>query len=102
MNDVLTSIIYQLGLGGLGGFIIGCVVKRLTKLLAVLTGFFLFALAYLGYKGVITINYEKLTEAAETLIGATGKAVEWLVPVVATLPLTGSLIGGFLLGLKIG
>ncbi|MEA2089262.1 MAG: FUN14 domain-containing protein [Thermoproteota archaeon] len=102
MNGVLTSIIYQLGLGGLGGFIIGYAVKKLTKLLAILTGLFFLALAYLGYKGVITIKYEELTEAVKTLIGATGKAVEWLVPIIASLPFTGSLIVGFLLGLKTG
>lgn len=102
MNNVLTPIVYQLGLGGLSGFIIGYAVKKLIKLLIILTGFFFLVLAYLGYKGIININYKELTEAVKPLIGAAGKAVEWLVPIIASLPLTGSLVGGLLLGLKIG
>jgi uncharacterized membrane protein (Fun14 family) len=102
VNGVIASIVYQLGLGGLGGFIAGWAVKKLTKLLAILIGLFFLALAYLGYRGVITINYGELAEAVRTLIGVAGESVEWIVPFIASLPFTGSLIVGFLLGFKIG
>ena len=44
MSEVLTPVVYQLGLGAVGGFIIGFALKNITKLLIVTIGLFVLAL----------------------------------------------------------
>ena len=60
MSELIPSIVYQLGVGAICGFIIGFAMKKAIKLLILLAGFFLLILIYLGYSGVITINFDKL------------------------------------------
>ena len=102
MSEVLSPIVYQLGAGGILGFIAGYAVKKLLKLLAVIAGLFAVALIYLGYTGIISVNYQKLTEAIEGLMGGLGGASQWVSPIIANLPFAGSFVVGAALGLKKG
>jgi uncharacterized membrane protein (Fun14 family) len=58
--SVISPVIYQLGIGGIGGFIAGYALKKLLKIVAVITGLFILALVYLSYKGILTLNYGEL------------------------------------------
>jgi len=102
MSEILTPIVYQLGIGGIIGFIVGYAIKKLTKILAVLAGLFALALIYLGYQGVINVNYGKLAEIVERSMGNVGQASSWITPIVANLPFAGSFMVGVALGLKVG
>lgn len=102
MSEVLAPIVYQLGIGGVLGFFIGYATKKLTKLIAVLIGVFAVVLIYLGYQGVISINYDRLVETLQGLLGAAGQASAILTPVIANLPFAGSFIAGAAVGLKLG
>lgn len=102
MSSVFPSVVYQLGIGGIGGFILGYVVKKVSKLIVILIGLFVAFLLYLGVKGVIRINYEALWKAVADLFGRAGQAAEWLIGFTSLLPFTGSFIAGFLLGFKAG
>ena len=102
MSEVISPIIYQLGAGGILGFVAGYAIKKLLKILAVIAGLFALALIYLGYTGIISVNYEKLTEAIEGLMGDLGGASQWVSPIVANLPFAGSFLVGAALGLKKG
>jgi uncharacterized membrane protein (Fun14 family) len=102
MSEILTPIVYQLGIGGILGFFIGYAIKKLTKLIAVLIGVFAVILIYLGYQGVININYDRLVETLQSLLGAAGQASAALTPVIANLPFAGSFIAGAAVGLKLG
>jgi len=102
MNDALTPIVYQLGVGGILGFIVGYAVKKLTKLIAVLAGLFSLLLIYLGYEGVISINYDKLTEMLQKIMGTAYQASNWLTVIVTNLPFAGSFIASVAVGLKVG
>lgn len=102
MSGILTPLVYQFGLGGVGGFFIGYIAKKRTKIFAVIIGFFIIALLYLGYRGIISINYDELGEASKTALGGTGAAAEWLGTAVSVLSFTGSFLVGFLLGWKLG
>jgi uncharacterized membrane protein (Fun14 family) len=103
MSEIFPSIIFQLGVGGIGGFILGFTLKKLSKLIVLLIGFFI-VLLYLGMKGIISvsINYDALFEAISNFFHWAGSALSWLAHVVALLPFAGSFIAGFLLGLKLG
>jgi uncharacterized membrane protein (Fun14 family) len=102
MSEVLTPIVYELGLGGIGGFIVGFAIKKLSKLILFLIGLFILVLIYLGVKGVISVNYEALFAFISDLFGAASSALSWLVHTIALLPFAASFIAGFLIGFKLG
>jgi uncharacterized membrane protein (Fun14 family) len=102
MSAVFPSLGFQLGLGGVGGFIVGYALKKLSKLVLILIGVSLIALLYLGAKGIISINYDMLWKALANLLGVAGAAFSWLIGVISLLPFAGSVVVGFLLGFKLG
>lgn len=102
MSDVLPSLGFQVGAGGIGGFIVGYAVKKISKLVAVVIGLFLIALIYLGTQGIISINYDALFKAMENALGLAGTGFSWLAGVISLLPFAGTFIAGFLLGFKLG
>lgn len=102
MSEIISPLAYQLGIGGIGGFIVGYAIKKISKLILILIGLFLILLLYLGTQGVITINYSALWNALEGVFGFAGEAASWLIGMFSILPFAGSFIAGFLLGLKLG
>jgi uncharacterized membrane protein (Fun14 family) len=57
MSEIITPVVYQLGLGAVGGFIVGFALKKIAKIFIVIIGLLVLALLYLGINGVININY---------------------------------------------
>jgi uncharacterized membrane protein (Fun14 family) len=102
MSELLPPIVYQVGAGGIFGFIVGYAVKKLLKLLAVIAGLFALALIYLGYTGIIGVDYDKLTQAVSGLAHSLGGEAQWMSPIIASLPFAGTFILGTILGLKKG
>lgn len=102
MSEVLPPIIYELGLGGIGGFIVGFAIKKLSKFMLVLIGLFIAFLVYLGLKGVLSVNYEALFKFISDLLGMAASAFSWFIHAIALLPLAASFAAGFLVGFKLG
>jgi uncharacterized membrane protein (Fun14 family) len=102
MSEILTPLAYQLGVGGVGGFIAGYALKKISKLIVVLIGLFFLVLLYLGYSRIISINYDKLLEAIGNGLGLGGQVAKWLIGIISVLPFVGSFALGFLLGFKMG
>jgi uncharacterized membrane protein (Fun14 family) len=102
MSEIVSPVVFQLGVGGVGGFVVGFALKKLSKLILVLIGIFIVALIYLATQGVINIDYAALWSALENLIGLAGSAFSWIIGVISLLPFAASFIAGFLLGLKLG
>lgn len=102
MSEVVSPFIYQLGIGGVGGFIVGYAMKKISKIVAILIGLFIIALLYLGTSGIISVNYDKLWNAMGEWLGLAGQTAEWLIGLVSLLPFVGSFILGFLIGFKLG
>ena len=100
--SALTPLAYQLGIGGVGGFIAGYALKKLMKIVAIVIGLFILALVYLGYKGIITINYGELGNAVSSGLGLSGQAAELITPIIAHLPFAGAFGLGLFLGFKMG
>lgn len=102
MSDIATPLVFQLGTGGVGGFVVGYAIKKIAKLLVVLIGIFLLALVYLSSQGILAVNYDRLFAAISDGLGGAGSAIGWLTPIVAHLPFAGSFMVGFFLGFKLG
>jgi uncharacterized membrane protein (Fun14 family) len=102
MSEIVSPLVYQFGIGGIGGFIAGYAIKKISKLIVVLIGLFAIALIYLSTQGIININYQALWNAAKGLVGGGEQAASWLVGVISVLPFVGSFAVGFLIGFKLG
>ena len=83
MSEVLPLIVYQLGIGGFGGFFVGYILKKLIKI-AVIIGVFVFVLVYFAYRDVIDVDYDRLIESVS---GYMGSAWDLLTPLLSNLPL---------------
>ena len=99
--EFLTPFLAQLGVGGVGGFLVGYSLKRMAKFLAVVVGGLFVLLQYLAWQGVIEINYGTLFDLMQ-------EAVRFFDPsglmgfVLANVPFAGSFAAGFALGVKAG
>ena len=95
-------LVYSVGIGGIGGFIAGYAFKKFLKLVAVVVGLFILALLYLGYQGIISINFGELENSIASGLGLAGQATGFLATILALLPAAGSFGLGFFLGFKLG
>ena len=94
MSDILSPLIMQLGLGGLGGFFVGYLLKKVLKF-AIIIGVLAFILVFFVYESSIQINYSQLI----TKIGDYATPI-WAIisPIVSQIPALGSLAVGVVLG----
>ena len=98
---MIDPLIFQLGVGGAGGFLAGYAVKKIAKILAFFAGIYFLSLLYLNQTGVINVNYEKFLEIISGF--ATNEQVTNLFSMaVASLPFTASFAAGLIFGLKKG
>ena len=95
--------------GGISGFLIGYAVKQGIKIILGLAGLFLGALAYLNYKGLVSIDWERIASVSNQAITefsldsasyASSIMDNQVVPTMMNfgVPLTGSFAAGFILG----
>ena len=102
MSEIIKPVVYELGLGAVGGFVVGFALKKIAKIFLILTGIFIAALLYLGASDIISINFAALWEAVGGWVGGVGQAAGWLVGLIAIIPFIGSFAVGFFLGFKLG
>ena len=102
------SFLGMVGLGGIIGFLIGYALKKIAKILAVITGVFFAAILYFESNGIINVNWDKLQSIAQSTVSsltgliatAAGNSKgSTLLPITDLgLPLTNSAAAGFTLG----
>jgi uncharacterized membrane protein (Fun14 family) len=101
-TDLLTPIIGEVGIGGVGGFVVGYALKKLAKLLVILLALGFIVLEYLAYIGVISIDYTALYNWALGLTGQASGLWGIVTTLVAHIPFGASFAAGFFVGLKMG
>ena len=102
LSEIIGPVVYELGLGAVGGFVIGFALKKIAKIFLVVLGVFIAALLYLGASDIISINFGALWSAVAGWLGGASAAASWLVGLIALIPFIGSFAVGFFLGFKIG
>jgi len=113
--DLSENLVVTVGGGFFGGILIGYALKKVIKIVAIIAGFFLAALAYLQYQQIANINWDKLQVISEntltTLANATqqipgfdgsGNVAPTVMMTNLGIPLTGSLAFGFTIGFMRG
>jgi len=97
MADLLSSIIYVLIIGGVAGYFIGYLLKRISYL-ALPIGVFAFLLIYLIYTKAFDLNLDELVATIKRFVNV-------LTPLgfsalATSAPFVGSFIVGLVLGLR--
>jgi uncharacterized membrane protein (Fun14 family) len=100
--SILSPIITQLGVGGVGGLCVGYAIKKIAKIVAVIIGLAFLGLEYLAYQGIISINYGALEDWASNLVQGTGAIEKTLIAILSNLPFASSFLVGLAMGLKLG
>lgn len=95
MGDLLTPTAYILLIGGVGGFFIGYIAKKLLRF-AIMIGVVVFSLMYMAYRDAININLDELAKT----VWSFGEMLEPLG--LTALASSGSFIGSFFIGLLFG
>lgn len=99
VNDSLLPILFQIGIGGIGGFLIGYAMRKVIKV-ALIVGVVVFSLIFLAYTDVINVDYSGLSETASSLVNAVNPALNLLTPLFAHIPFIVSLVFGLFLGFR--
>jgi uncharacterized membrane protein (Fun14 family) len=94
MSELINPIITQVGIGGIGGFFVGYLIKRVLKF-ALIMGVFAFILIYFVYDKAIDFNYTELMARAEEIAVP---AWTFVSPLLTQIPAIGSLVLGVLIG----
>ena len=117
-----TSFLSTVGFSGIVGFLIGFMLKKVMKILAVAAGVFLAVLMYLESQGIMTFNWEKMQSISQGVLSAiadiistrqisnsvssTSNSAPIILPTTMMsnlgIPLTGSAAMGFVIGLMKG
>ncbi|KPV62328.1 MAG: FUN14 family protein [Candidatus Bathyarchaeota archaeon BA2] len=99
VSEAFAPILFQLGLGGIGGFFIGYAVRKVFKI-ALIIGIIVFSLIFLAYIGVIGVDYGGFADAVSKFINAVNPALGLLAPLLSNIIFIGSLIIGLIAGYK--
>jgi uncharacterized membrane protein (Fun14 family) len=104
MEIDLTQLGIEAGSGGIIGGIIGFAAKKIAKVLAVIVGLELALFKFLESRGILTVDWEKLTAGfvESTQEAAAGTPPSWVQTVLSTLSISGGFAAGFFLGFKKG
>src|SRR5205823_10542275 len=71
MSGIESSImpfVSTIGFGGIVGFLIGFMLKRIMKILAVIAGVFFAALLYLETQHIVNVNWDKLQTISNSVL----------------------------------
>ena len=101
VSEAFAPIIFQLSIGGIGGFFIGYAIRKVVKI-ALILGIVAVFLLFLVYANVIGIDYGELVKAVSSFFETVNPVLGSLAPILLHLPLIGSLIIGLIAGYKIG
>ncbi|ELZ26109.1 hypothetical protein C474_20451 [Halogeometricum pallidum JCM 14848] len=94
----------EFGSGAAVGGIIGFAAKKVAKVLAVIVGLELAVFKFLESRGILSVDWEKLTAGMlkTTEAAASGTPPSWLSTLLSTLSVSAGFTGGFLVGFKKG
>ena len=99
LSESFAPILFQLGIGGIGGFFIGYTMRKVVKV-ALILGMVIFSLIFLAYTNVIKVDYGGLAEMASNIVNAVNPALNLLTPLLVHLPFIVSLVFGLIIGFK--
>jgi uncharacterized membrane protein (Fun14 family) len=107
-TEIITSVSATLGGGFFGGLLFGYAIKKVVKLIAVITGLFIAGLAYLQYQQIAFFDWNRIEALASSVLGnvtthiSNNQEIATLAMSNFGIPLTGSMSAGFAVGFMKG
>ncbi len=94
----------QLGSGAVIGGVIGFAAKKIAKLVAVIIGLELALFKFLESRGILTVDWDKLSAGLLKTGQAAGNSSppSWVTTVLSTLSVSAGFAGGFMVGFHKG
>ena len=99
INESIAPILFQLCIGGIGGFLIGYALRKFFKI-ALILGAIVFSLILLAYTNIINVDYDGMSNMASSFITTIDPALDILTPLLAHVPFIVSLIVGLFIGFR--
>ncbi|MDH5376676.1 MAG: hypothetical protein OEW95_12845 [Candidatus Bathyarchaeota archaeon] len=99
MDELLTPIVYVLVIGGVAGYFMGYLVKRISGM-ALTIGVFAFLLLYMAYTNAIDLNLDELVATITRFTDILGPL--GFTALASSTPFVGSFVVGLVLGLRRG
>ena len=97
--ESLAPIVFQLLLGGVGGFLIGYTIRKVLKI-ALIVGVVVFSLILLASANIVNVDYSRLAETTTKMLNAINPALSLVTPLLVHVPFIVSLVFGLFLGFK--
>ena len=99
LAESFAPIVFQIAIGGIGGFFVGYALKKILKVALIIVAV-VFSMIFLAYTNVIDVDYGGLSELASSFVNAINPALNLLTPLLAHIPFMVSFIIGIILGLR--
>ncbi len=100
MSEVAIPVAYELVIGGVGGYLFGYALKKVTKFISLLIGIVILAVIYLAYSGLLNINFGGFANETKNALTYMGQAFVNIAPFLTNLPLLGSFFLGLFIAYK--
>jgi len=100
LSNIITPLTGELGIGGLGGFLVGFAFKKVAKIVAVIAGLGMLGLGYLSTEGIIRIDQEALRLSVPGVFSSLGGFQNVAASMFTHAPFFAAFMGGLYLGLK--
>ena len=97
-SEIIGPVVYELGLGAVGGFVVGFALKKVAKIFLLVLCVFIAVLLYLAASDIMNINFGALWSAVGGWLGDAGAATSWLVALIGLLAFVSSFVVGFFFG----
>ncbi|WP_181684671.1 FUN14 domain-containing protein [Halorhabdus salina] len=96
-----TQLGAQMGGSAIVGAVIGFAAKKIAKIIAIIIGLELMLFKFLESRGVLTVNWDRLTNASADLSEQGAQVGQTVIETfVSTAGIGASFAGGFMLGFK--
>jgi uncharacterized membrane protein (Fun14 family) len=106
-SDIFISIPATIGGGFVGGLLLGYVLKKVVKLIAVVVGLFIAGLTYLQYQQIAYLDWDKIERVVTAIFGnvssqISGQDISSFAFTNIGIPLTSGVSAGFAVGFMKG
>ena len=97
MEDLITPFVFMLIIGGVSGYLMGSLLKRVSGM-ALILGIFAFLVIALVYTGSIDLNFDGILSNLSNVLGII--APLGLVALISSVPFVASFVTGIFLGYR--
>jgi len=97
MEDLIVPVMFMFVIGGVGGYLTGSLVKKVTGM-ALTIAVFVFVIVGLAYTGNLALDFDALATSISNAIGIV--APLGIAALVSSVPFVASFVAGLFLGFR--